>query len=223
MFAKQGTIAAGVGKGTFFAADPPMRTCPFGLAPSDLTIRTTLSARVCCDKLLRYLLTGTVMPKARACVRGRGRMSVRFGLQCANSSLPCSVPHPHRHASMVYRRPQRCRHGGQCDKLRKNELMKYAATLGIPTRKQGTKLWRAVKDVRLDCKLRQAFQQQRCRAHAPEPGSASSRVVLPSIQAAVVPSASGRVACDLRKSLEPCGGPFLLSPKAVLYRNLQYV
>ena len=95
--------------------------------------------------------------------------------------------------------------------------MKYAASLGVATRKQGTKLWRAVSDVREDCKLREAAQQQRSRAHAGEPGSASSSLAVPSAsrglaptqtssahagepgsanssQAQVAPSASGRVA-----------------------------
>ena len=103
------------------------------------------------------------------------------------------------------------------DEMRKDELMKYAAKLGVATRKQGTKLWRAVSDVRQDCKLREAAEQQRSRALAGEPGSASSSLAVPSAsrglprtqtssahavesgsanssQAQVAPSASGSVA-----------------------------
>ena len=51
--------------------------------------------------------------------------------------------------------------------------MKYAARLGIPTRKQESKLLRSVQDVRADCRLSGATQQQRSRPLAHEPGSAT--------------------------------------------------
>ena len=65
---------------------------------------------------------------------------------------------------------------GNVDDMRKDELMKYARSLGVATRKEGTKNWRAVEEVRQDCKAREAAQQERSRAHAGEPGSASSGV-----------------------------------------------
>ena len=101
--------------------------------------------------------------------------------------------------------------------MRKDELMKYAQRLGVATRKEGTKNWRAVQEVRQDCKAREAAQQERSRAHAGEPGSASSGVAVRSAsrgpalaqtssadtvepgsasssQAQVTPPASGRMA-----------------------------
>ena len=63
--------------------------------------------------------------------------------------------------------------GGNVDEMRKPELMKYAASLGVATRRQGTKTWRLVKDVRADCKMREAAEQQRLLADAGGPGSAS--------------------------------------------------
>ena len=83
--------------------------------------------------------------------------------------------------------------------------------------RQGTKKWRAVPEVRQDCKAREAAQQERSRAHAGEPGSASSGVAVRSAscgpalaqtlsadtvepgsasssQAQVTPPASGRMA-----------------------------
>ena len=56
------------------------------------------------------------------------------------------------------------------DNMRKHQLMQYAQSLGVATRKIGTTIYRAVHDVRQDCKA----QQERSRAHAGEPGSASS-------------------------------------------------
>ena len=67
---------------------------------------------------------------------------------------------------------------GNVDKMRKDELMKYARSLGVATRKEGTKTWRAIQEVRQDCKAREAAQQERSRAHAGEPGSASSGVAV---------------------------------------------
>ena len=95
--------------------------------------------------------------------------------------------------------------------------MKYAQSLGVATRKEGTKNWRAVQEARQDCKAREAAQQERSRAHAGEPSSASSGVAVRSAsrgpalaqtlsadtvepgsasssQDQVPPSASGRVA-----------------------------
>ena len=95
--------------------------------------------------------------------------------------------------------------------------MKYAPSLGVPTRKEGTIKWRAVLEVRQDSKAREAAQQERSRAHAGEPGSASSGVAVrsssrepalaqtlnadmvetgsaSSSQAQVTPPASGRMA-----------------------------
>ena len=69
---------------------------------------------------------------------------------------------------------------GSLDEMRKPELMKYAASLGVATRKEGTKLWRKVKDVRDDCKVREADQQQRSLADARAPGSASPSQAAPS-------------------------------------------
>ena len=67
---------------------------------------------------------------------------------------------------------------GNVDDMRKDELMKYARSLGVDTRKEGTKNWRAVEAVLQDCKVREAAQQERSRAHAGEPGSASSGVAV---------------------------------------------
>ena len=67
---------------------------------------------------------------------------------------------------------------GNVDKMRKDELMKYARSLGVDTRKRGRRKWRAVEEVRKDCKAREAAQQERSRAHAGEPGSASSGVAV---------------------------------------------
>ena len=98
--------------------------------------------------------------------------------------------------------------------------MNYAQSLGVATRKEGTKKWRAVEEVRQECKAREAAQQERSRAHAGEPGSASSGVAVRSAshgpalaqtlsadtvepgsasssQAQVAPSALGRVADTL--------------------------
>ena len=95
--------------------------------------------------------------------------------------------------------------------------MNYAQSLGVATRKEGTNNWRAVQEVRQDCKAREAAQQERSRAHAGEPGSASSGVAVRSAsrgpalaqtssadtvepgsasssQAQVTPPASGRMA-----------------------------
>ena len=63
--------------------------------------------------------------------------------------------------------------GGNVDEMRKPELMKYAASLGVATRRQGTKTWRLLKDVRADCKMREAAEQQRLLADAGGPGSAN--------------------------------------------------
>ena len=46
------------------------------------------------------------------------------------------------------------------DEMMKPELMKCAVSLWVATRRQGTKTWRLVKDVRADCKVREAAQQQ---------------------------------------------------------------
>ena len=54
---------------------------------------------------------------------------------------------------------------GNVDHMRKEELMKYARSVGVP-------------GVRQDCKAREAAQQERSRAHAGEPGSASSGVAV---------------------------------------------
>ena len=69
---------------------------------------------------------------------------------------------------------------GNVDKMRKDELMKYARSLGVATRKEGTNSWRAVEEVREDCKAWEASQQERSRADAGEPGSASSSVAVES-------------------------------------------
>ena len=47
---------------------------------------------------------------------------------------------------------------GNVDEMRKPELMKYAASLGVATRREGAKLWRVVDNVRADCKVREAAQ-----------------------------------------------------------------
>ena len=108
------------------------------------------------------------------------------------------------------------------DKMRKMALMRYAASLGVPTRQERSKAWRVVRDVREDCKVRLAAQQQLPGAPARESASASVAVPLASnelepaqslsahtvepssassSQAAVAPSASGRAAasveCDM--------------------------
>ena len=67
---------------------------------------------------------------------------------------------------------------GNVDQMRKEELMKYARSLGVATRKEGTNKLRAAQEVRQDCKAREAAQQERSRAHAGEPGSASSGVAV---------------------------------------------
>ena len=54
---------------------------------------------------------------------------------------------------------------GNVDEMRKEKLMKYARSLGVP-------------DVRQEFKARKAAQQERSRADAGEPGSASSGVVV---------------------------------------------
>lgn len=56
--------------------------------------------------------------------------------------------------------------------------MKHARGLGVAIRKEGTKNWRAVQEVRQDCRARGAAQQERSRAVAGEPGSASSGVAV---------------------------------------------
>ena len=65
------------------------------------------------------------------------------------------------------------------DEMMKPELMKYAASLGVATRRQGTKTWRLLKDVRADCKMREAAEQQRLLADAGGPGSASPSQAAP--------------------------------------------
>ena len=69
--------------------------------------------------------------------------------------------------------------GGNVDEMRKPELMKYAASLGVATRRQGTTTWRLLKDVRADCKMREAAEQQRLLADAGGPGSASPSQAAP--------------------------------------------
>ena len=56
--------------------------------------------------------------------------------------------------------------------------MNHARSLGALTRKEDTKTWRALAKVRQDCKAREAAQQERSRAHAGEPSSASSGVAV---------------------------------------------
>ena len=68
---------------------------------------------------------------------------------------------------------------GSLDEMRKPDIMKYAASLGVATRKAGTKQWRQVADVRADCKLREAAHQQHSPARAGGPGSASSSQAAP--------------------------------------------
>ena len=40
--------------------------------------------------------------------------------------------------------------------------MKYAASLGVATRREGGRNWRKVEDVRADCKVRKCTEQQAC-------------------------------------------------------------
>ncbi|CAK0826194.1 unnamed protein product, partial [Prorocentrum cordatum] len=70
---------------------------------------------------------------------------------------------------------------GRADDMKK-ELMKYAASLGVPARKPAAPTqWRAVEDVREDCKLREAAQRQSSPARAGEPGADSSDLATPSL------------------------------------------
>ncbi|CAK0867486.1 unnamed protein product [Prorocentrum cordatum] len=72
--------------------------------------------------------------------------------------------------------------GGRVDDMKKAGLMKYAASLGAPTRKPAAPTQRrAVKDVREDGKLREAAQRQPSPARAGEPGAASSDRAAPSV------------------------------------------
>ena len=48
-------------------------------------------------------------------------------------------------------------------KMRKDELMKHAQGLGVATRKEGTTNWRAVQDVRQDCRAQQEGSQARVK------------------------------------------------------------
>ena len=90
---------------------------------------------------------------------------------------------------------------GNVDEMRKPDLMKYAASLGVPTRKEGTKQWRQVADVRADCKLREAAQQQHSPARAGGPGSASSSQATPSAPSAGAPTQAVREDYDLRTAI----------------------
>ena len=65
------------------------------------------------------------------------------------------------------------------DKMPKPELMKYACSL-VATRKQGTKLWRSVSDVRAEFKTREAAQLESSLGDALGPGVASSSQAAPS-------------------------------------------
>ena len=82
-----------------------------------------------------------------------------------------SVAGVHSEATLSQLVPRRQR-------TRKLEFMKYVGSLGVATWKEGTKLWRAMEDVRQDCKTWEVAQQERSRGHAGEPGSASSGVAV---------------------------------------------
>ena len=100
--------------------------------------------------------------------------------------------------------------GGNVDEMRKPELMKYAASLGVATRRQGMKTWRLLKDVRADCKMREAAEQQRLLADAGGPGSVS-----PSQAAPPAPSTaeqSGQAASLARTRAEQPGQAALPAP-----------
>ena len=92
---------------------------------------------------------------------------------------------------------------GNLDAMRKPDLMKYAASLGVATRKEGTKQWRQVADVRADCKLREAAQQQHSSARAGGPGSASSSQATPSTSSTGAPTQ----AVQQKQALAHAGGP----------------
>ena len=67
---------------------------------------------------------------------------------------------------------------GNVDKMLKADLMKYAASLGVATRREGGQM-RKVEGVRADCKVREAAEQQRSAS----PSQAAP--VAPSIDEAV--------------------------------------
>ena len=87
------------------------------------------------------------------------------------------------------------------DKMPKPELMKYAASIGVATRKPGTKLYRRVDDVRADCKAREAAQQESPVGHAMGPGLAS-----PSLPSASAPGDSSGAGGDEMACAAGAGG-----------------
>ena len=84
-------------------------------------------------------------------------ISARSGCQCVNPSahLFSSINSSAIQTGMEV----------NVDKMRKMDLMRYAASLGVATRKERSKAatWRAVKDVREDCMLRQSAQNRLCQ------------------------------------------------------------
>ena len=101
---------------------------------------------------------------------------------------------------------------GNVDEMRKPELMKYAAFLGVATRREGTKQWRVVADVRADCKLREQHSDVRARQqHSPAsaggPGSASSSQGTPSAPSTGAPTQVVGGAVQQKQSLAHAGGP----------------
>ena len=94
---------------------------------------------------------------------------------------------------------------GNVDAMPKPDLRKYAASLGVATRKEGTKQWRQVADVRADCKLREAAQQQHSPARAGGPGSASSSQATPSSSSTGAPAQ----AVQQKQALAHAGGQAL--------------
>ena len=91
--------------------------------------------------------------------------------------------------------------------------MKYAASLGVATRREGGRkqqaLWRKIEDVRADCKVREAAEQQRSAS----PSQAAP--VAPSIE---VPTQAARAAGAGTEGLENsqlahAGGARLCQPE----------
>ena len=107
---------------------------------------------------------------------------------------------------------------GNVDAMRKPDLMKYAASLGVATRKEGTKQWRQVADVRADCKLREAAQQQHSPAHAGGADSASSSQATPSAPSTGAPTQAVRGAAlelGVRITIIPYTPPHALGQWAI--------
>ena len=89
--------------------------------------------------------------------------------------------------------------------------MKYAASLGVATRREGGRNWRKVEDVRADCKVRKCTEQQACASPTQARKVRKRRAVV--TERCGVRAESSNGSADLESSLlAHIGGPGSAGP-----------